>query len=56
MPVERTTVNGKPAYRWGKKGRAYTYTVGDAKSRTAAKNRALKQGRAIEASKKKRKK
>ncbi len=47
MPVKRTTKNGKPAYKWGDSGKAYTYTAGDKSSRTRAKNKALKQGRAI---------
>lgn len=56
MPIQRVVMNGKPGYRWGDDGKVYTYKAGDVKSRTAAKNRALRQGRAIEASRKKRKK
>jgi hypothetical protein len=43
MPVTKTTKDGKTAYKWGKSGKAY-----------AEKGKAEKQGRAIEASKKKR--
>lgn len=43
MPVMKTTKGGKVAYKYGKSGKSY----GD-------KSKAEKQGRAIEASKKKR--
>jgi len=39
MPVERCTINGKRGYRWGKSGKCYTGPD--------AKEKALKQGRAI---------
>ena len=42
MPVKRTTKNGKTAYKYGNKGKAYTGKGGKAK--------AAKQGRAIRAS------
>lgn len=51
MPVEPATENGKPGYRWGKKGHIYTYTSGDETSRRRAYAKAAKQGRAVEASK-----
>lgn len=47
MPVQRCTKNGKPAYRWGKSGKAYTYTAGDEESRKRAKKKAEKQGIAV---------
>lgn len=51
MPLERVQHKGKPAYRWGKHGKAYTYTAGNKSSRERAKKKALKQGMAIEYSK-----
>jgi len=51
MPLKRTTKNGQPAYKWGDNGKAYKYTAGNKSSRERAKNKALKQGRAIEMSK-----
>ena len=50
MPVKRTTKDGKPAYRWGDSGKAYTYTPGDKSSRERAKRKAEKQGQAAYAS------
>ncbi len=47
MPVHRTTVNGKPAYQWGKSGKKYPYTPGNSKSRENAKKKAIKQGVAV---------
>lgn len=52
MPVKRSTKDGKPCYKWGESGKCYTYTANDKTSRDRAKAKALKQGRAIEASKK----
>ena len=49
MPVERCSLNGKPGYRWGKKGKCYTYTSGDEQSKERAKAAAEKQGMAIHA-------
>jgi len=51
MPIKRSTKNGKPCYKWGDAGKCYPYTAGDASSRARAKNKAKKQGRAIERSK-----
>ena len=47
MPVQKTTKNGKPAYKWGKSGHPYTYTSGDEASRERARAKAAKQGRAV---------
>jgi len=49
MPVMRCQKNGKPGFKWGKNGKCYTYTPGDAASRERAKKKALAQGRAIKA-------
>lgn len=51
MPIIRTTSGGKPAYKYGESGKPYTYTAGDAASRKAARDKAARQGRAIEQSK-----
>lgn len=45
MPVERCTKNGVKGYRWGSSGKCYTGP--------GAKEKALKQGRAIEVNKSK---
>ena len=49
MPVKRTTKGGQPAYKWGDSGKAYAYEPGNPQSRAAARGRAKRQGRAIEA-------
>lgn len=48
MPVKKTTKGGKTAYKYGDSGKAYTGKN--------AKAKAAKQGRAIQASKARRKK
>lgn len=53
MPVQRTTKDGKPAFKYGKEGKAYTYNPNDEDSRERAKAKAIKQGQAIEISKRK---
>lgn len=50
MPVKATTKNGKPGYKYGESGAVYTYTPGNEASRERAKEKAAKQGRAIEMS------
>jgi hypothetical protein len=47
MPVKKVTVNGRPAYQWGKSGKKYTYTPGNAASREKAKKIAIQQGLAV---------
>ncbi len=47
MPAQRVTKNGKPGYRWGSKGKVYSYTAGDEVGRKKAKAKAIKQGIAI---------
>jgi len=51
MPVQRCYDNGKHGYKWGESGKCYTYTLGNEQSREDAKDKALTQGRAIEANK-----
>lgn len=53
--IERCRHNGKPAYRWGKEGKPFTYTAGDKPSREKAKRRAEAQGRNIKKSKRNKK-
>lgn len=47
MPVKHTTVDGKPAFKWGDRGKPYTYEANNPSSKKRAKKRALKQGEAI---------
>lgn len=47
MPVRRIIYHGKPAYRWGKSGKAYTYKAGNEASRKRAKQAAINQGLAV---------
>ena len=51
MPVHRGKDKDGAYYQWGESGKKYRYETGDAQSREAAKKKAEKQGRAIEASK-----
>jgi hypothetical protein len=44
MPVGPCSNNGKPGYKWGSSGTCYTYTAGDAASKSAAKKKAQRQG------------
>jgi len=48
MPLMRTTVNGKPAYKYGATGKAYPYKAGNATSRETAKKKAINQALAIQ--------
>ena len=49
VPIMRCQRNGKPGYKWGESGYCYTYTPGDERSREEARRKAMEQGRAIEA-------
>jgi hypothetical protein len=48
MPVMRGSDDRGPFYRWGRSGRRYRYTPGNAESRKKARDRALLQGRAAQ--------
>ena len=48
MPLQRTTIGGKPAYKYGATGKAYPYKAGNTASREAAKKKAIKQALAIQ--------
>lgn len=52
MPIERVRLRGRPGYRFGKSGRVYFYKPGNSDSRQRAKALAKRQGKAIEANKK----
>ena len=49
MPLKRTTKNGRPAFKYGDSGKAYSYKPGDKTTRELAKKKALRQGRAMKA-------
>lgn len=48
MPLKQCKVNNQPGYKWGDKGKCYTYNPKNEKSRKEAKKKAIKQGVAIE--------
>lgn len=51
MPIMPCKKGGKPGFKYGESGACYTYQPNNNKSRDAARAKAGKQGRAIEASK-----
>ena len=53
MPLKNGKDKNGNYYKFGPGGKKYYYTAGHAPSRTRAKNKALKQGRAMAISKKK---
>ncbi len=50
MPVQQGKNSVNSYYRWGDHGKKYYYQANNKKSRELAKEKALKQGRAIHAS------
>lgn len=48
MPIMKCQKNGKPGYKWGASGKCYTYTRGNEQSRKKARQKVLKQMRAIQ--------
>lgn len=48
MPLKTCKQDGRPGYKWGDKGACYTYTPGNKAAQSAAKQKAIKQGIAIE--------
>jgi hypothetical protein len=48
MPVKSCSLGGKPGYKWGDRGKCYTYTSGNEKSKNYAKQKAYIQGYAVE--------
>lgn len=51
MPLLRCRKGNQPGYKWGPQGTCYTYNPANPASKRQARRRANKQGRAIEASK-----
>ena len=51
MPIQACQVGGKPGYKYGPEGKCYPYDPKNEASRERAHQRAMEQGRAIEASK-----
>jgi len=49
MPVKSCSLNGKPGFRYGERGKCYTYTPGDKSSMQEARRKANSQGIAIRA-------
>lgn len=49
MPLMPCRRDYKPGYKWGEEGHCYTYTPGDGPAKERARQRALAQGRAIQA-------
>ena len=47
MPVQNCKVGEKPGYRWGSKGKCYTYSPNNEASRKKAKQKAYLQGAAM---------
>ena len=55
MPIKKCQIDNKPGFKWGDEGTCYPYTQGNKKERDEAANKAARQGRAIEASKRRHK-
>ena len=49
MPVQVCQADGKPGYRWGERGKCYTYTPGNRRRKAAARLKAEMQGKAVAA-------
>ena len=49
MPVQPTSQDGRPGYRWGEHGHIYTYRPGDERGRRRARALAARQGAAVSA-------
>ena len=47
MPIQSCRSDGKPGYKWGDRGKCYTYTAGDSAGRKRARAKAIAQGVAI---------
>ena len=51
MPVKSCQKSGKPGFKWGDSGYCYTYTSGNKQSKEQARQKAIRQGRAIQVNK-----
>ena len=49
MPVEECTENGKPGFKWGSRGKCYTYNPNKKGAAARARVKAELQGRAAHA-------
>jgi len=49
MPIKRCTEKNQPGFKWGDEGKCYVYNPADKVSQKMAREKALNQGRAIEA-------
>jgi hypothetical protein len=47
MPIHKGIQNGHPYYQWGESGKKYFYISGNKPTRDHAKERAIRQGKAI---------
>lgn len=47
MPLKRCQSNGRPGWKWGDRGKCYTYRKGDKAGSARARRKALQQARAI---------
>ncbi len=50
MPVIVCTLDGRPGFKWGGRGKCYTYALEDERSKKAARSKAAAQGLAIKLS------
>jgi hypothetical protein len=50
MPLKQCREKSKPGFKWGDRGKCYTYTPGNKQGMLRARRKALKQGRAMHAS------
>jgi len=44
MPVKECQLEGKPGYKWGDKGKCYTYTPNNSVEQNNSKKKAIIQG------------
>ena len=49
MPVQTCQQDGKPGFRWGQRGKCYTYDPNSTRSKALARLKAEAQGKAIKA-------
>ena len=55
IPVKDCQKDGKKGFKWGDSGKCYTYTPGNKQSKERARQKAIRQGRAIQVNKAKEK-
>ena len=47
MPIQRCEENARPGFKWGGRGKCFTYRLGDSEGRRKARVKAEAQGRAV---------